>query len=166
MDRFIVVMGVSGCGKSTVGALLADAIGADFLEGDAFHTPENKAKMGSGIALTDDDRRPWFDALIAAAKRVIGQKKSTVLACSALKEEYRRYLFRDFDDNWRLIFLDGSFELIESRMNARNHEYMTSALLQSQFDTLEIPRASPAVLHLSIEKNAAGLVSEIQDWLD
>ncbi len=165
MGKFIVVMGVSGCGKSTVGAMLAKSIGAEYLEGDSFHPPENKEKMGDGIALTDDDRWPWFDSLIAAAKTITAQGKSAVLACSALKQEYRDYLFRNFGDDWRLVFLDGEFDLIEYRMNARNHEYMTSALLQSQFDLLERPGQHENVLKLSIENAPENLVSSIETWL-
>jgi len=165
MSQFIVIMGVSGCGKTTLGSMLADSIGAEYLDGDSFHPPENKAKMGSGIALTDTDRWPWFDSLIAAAKTVLSEGKSAVLACSALKKEYRDYLFRDFGDAWRLIFPDGDFDLIEARMNARNHEYMTAALLQSQFDLLERPEQGRNVLQLSIEDDPDTLVSAIQIWL-
>ena len=159
-------MGVSGCGKSTVGSMLAASIGAEYLEGDSFHTAENKTKMGSGIALTDDDRWPWFDALIAAAKSVTSEGTSAVLACSALKEEYRDYLFRDFGDGWRLVFLSGSFELIEDRMNARTHEYMTSALLRSQFETLELPRKNKNLLEVSIESSPKEIISTVHDWLE
>ncbi len=165
MGKFIVIMGVSGCGKTTIGSMLANSIGAEYLEGDSFHPPENKAKMGAGIALTDDDRWPWFDALIDAAKGVISEGNSAVLACSALKKEYRDYLFRDFGDDWRLVFLDGDFDLIETRMNARNHEYMTAALLQSQFDLLERPEPSRNVLLLSIVDDPDGLVSAVNKWL-
>ena len=166
MSKFIVVMGVSGCGKSTVGEMLAETIGAEYLEGDSFHTPENKAKMGAGVALTDEDRWPWFDTLIGAAKTVLSEGKSAVLACSALKEKYREYLFRNFADDWRLVFLDGDFDLIEARMNARNHEYMTSTLLQSQFDLLEAPGQHENVLRLTIKNEPETLVSSIETWLN
>lgn len=165
MNRLIVIMGVSGCGKTTVGSLLAQAIEADYLEGDSFHSPENKAKMGAGIALSDEDRWPWFDSLISAAQSVLNQKRSAVLVCSALKSVYRDYLLGQFPDQWRLIFLEGDFDLIESRMNARHHEYMTPDLLQSQFDILEAPREHPNILRLSIDKKPEILVSDIRKWL-
>jgi len=161
---FIIIMGVSGCGKTTIASELADALDGTYLEGDSFHPPENKAKMGQGIPLDDEDRRPWFDILIAAAQKTIASEKSAVLSCSALKKDYRDYLFDRFD-NFRLVYLAGSFELIKSRMDARDHEYMTSDLLKSQFETFEEPTASEHLLTISIEKSPAEILEEIQQWL-
>ncbi|MDF2377476.1 MAG: gluconokinase [Verrucomicrobiales bacterium] len=161
---FIVIMGVSGCGKTTIASRLANALGGTYLEGDSFHPPENKARMGQGIPLNDDDRWPWFDILIAAAKETLQDGQTPVLSCSALKQAYRDYLFASFE-NFRLIFLEGSFELIKSRMDARDHEYMTSDLLRSQFETLEDPEPSENMLTLSIEKTPEEILAEIRQWL-
>lgn len=160
---FLVVMGVSGSGKSTLAERLALFMGGQFLEGDDFHPPANKGKMGSGIALDDQDRMPWFDALIAAAKDCQAHGVTPVLSCSALKQRYRDYLFRDFLD-WRLIYLEGSFDLIKARMDARQHEYMTSALLKSQFATLEIPYPHPRLLTLTSEMNPDEWVTAFANW--
>ncbi|MCL4160163.1 UNVERIFIED_CONTAM: hypothetical protein GTU68_062202, partial [Idotea baltica] len=116
---FIVVMGVSGCGKTTVASGLAERLdNGAYLEGDSFHPPENKEKMGAGIPLEDSDRWPWFDALIAEAQAKLAGEQIPVLACSALKQAHRDYLFQDFPA-YRLIHLQGSFELIKARMDAR-----------------------------------------------
>jgi gluconokinase len=164
MNPFIVIMGVSGCGKSTIAEDLAHKINGVFLEGDSFHPPENKAKMGAGIPLQDEDRWPWFDTLVRAAQEIAADGKTPVLACSALKQVYRDYLFRDFPE-FHLIYLAGSFELIKDRMDAREHEYMTSDLLRSQFNILEEPAPGPHVLELSIEESPEEILSTIQSWL-
>lgn len=161
----IVVMGVSGCGKSTIAARLAEEIDGLFLEGDDFHPPENKAKMGAGIPLEDEDRWPWFDRLGDAAREALSHGKSPVLACSALKQVYREYLFRDFP-NHRLIYLDGSFDLIKGRMDSREHEYMTSDLLRSQFATLEEPTPRSELLTVSIALPPDEIVTTILEWLE
>lgn len=161
---FIVIMGVSGCGKSTIAERIADEIGGLFLEGDAYHPPENKAKMGAGIPLEDVDRWPWFDRLVEAASAALASGISPVLACSALKESYRDYLFRDFPQH-RLVYLHGSFDLIKGRMDAREHEYMTSDLLRSQFATLEEPAPHPDVLTLSIERSPDEILAALREWL-
>lgn len=165
MTDFIVIMGVSGCGKTTIAETLAERIGGVFMEGDSYHPPGNKKKMGNAIALTDEDRWPWFDKIIAGAKNFVADRQTPVLACSALKREYRDYLFRDFQD-YRLVFLDGSFDLIASRMEEREHEYMTAELLQSQFDALEIPEPDSMLLTISIEKSPEEIVDEIAAWLE
>lgn len=161
---FLVVMGVSGCGKTTVADLVAAEIGGGFLEGDAFHPPANKAKMGAGIPLTDEDRWPWFDRLAEEVREVLASGRPAVLACSALKRRYREHLFDGFSDH-RLVYLRGSYELIKARMDARQHEYMTSTLLQSQFDALEEPEPGPGTLILSIERTPEEMVQEIVAWL-
>jgi gluconokinase len=126
-------MGVSGCGKSTVGALLAQRLGAEFLDGDEFHPPENVAKMAAGVPLNDADREPWLERLNAELRR----RDNVVLACSALRESYRRILSQDID--CRIVHLRGPIELIRSRLAARRHRYMPATLLESQFAALEPP---------------------------
>lgn len=164
MNPFIVVMGVSGCGKTTIAEGLAKALGGTYLEGDSFHTVEAKATMGEGIPLTDDDRWPWFDRMISAARTEVDHGRTPVLSCSALKQAYRDYLLGDFEAP-HLIYLEGSFELIKGRMDARDHEYMTSDLLKSQFDTLEEPEAGDNVLVLSIEESPDAIIMAALEWL-
>lgn len=161
---FIVIMGVSGCGKTTIASQLADSLGGTYLEGDSFHPEANKAKMGRGIPLNDDDRWPWFDTVIDAANETLASGKTPILSCSALKQAHRDYLFASFED-FRLVYLEGSFELIKSRMDARDHEYMTSDLLKSQFEALEEPPSSPNLLTVSIGKSPSEILDEIQRWL-
>ena len=126
-------MGVSGCGKSTVGALLARRLGVEFLDGDEFHPPENVAKMAAGVPLEDADRRPWLERLNAELR----QRDNVVLACSALKESYRQTLSQGVD--CRLVHLRGPIELIRARLAERKHRYMPASLLESQFAALEPP---------------------------
>ena len=131
----VVVMGVSGCGKSTVGQLLASRLQVPFLDADAFHPPANVAKMAAGTPLTDEDRRPWLEFL----NRKLLEHKDAVLACSALKERYRQALARGVAD-CRFAHLRGSLELIRARLAERKHRYMPASLLESQFAALEPPR--------------------------
>ncbi|MEJ5170716.1 MAG: gluconokinase [Fimbriimonadales bacterium] len=134
MRLAVLVMGVSGSGKSTVGALLAQRLRCMFLDADDFHPPENVAKMAAGKPLSDEDRGPWLEALskrIAHADRV-------VLACSALKESYRRRLIAARPD-LRIVWLRGDSELIRKRMESRRHPFMPASLLDSQFRDLEPP---------------------------
>jgi carbohydrate kinase (thermoresistant glucokinase family) len=134
----ILVMGVAGCGKTTVGRLLAEALGAAYEEGDAYHTPKNVAKMNSGTPLTDADRWPWLEHLAASIDGWLAQGKPTVLACSALKQSYRDILIGD-RRGVALVYLKGSETLIRGRLEKRRDHYMPADLLASQFATLEEP---------------------------
>jgi gluconokinase len=136
--RFFIIMGVSGCGKTSVGKSLAEYLKWDFYDADDFHPPENVAKMANGIQLTDSDRAPWLASLHDLISSNLMQNRPGVLACSALKERYRQQLMNG-NDGVQLVYLKGSYELIWSRMIARKEHYMKSHMLQSQFETLEEP---------------------------
>jgi gluconokinase len=136
--KFFIVMGVSGSGKTTVGKLLAKRLGWDFYDADDFHPPANVAKMVSGIPLNDDDRIPWLAALHDLISGCLNDNRPGVLACSALKESYRQTLLAG-NVAVKIVYLKGTFELIQERMAARAGHYMKPAMLKSQFDTLEEP---------------------------
>ncbi len=130
----VIVMGVSGCGKSAIGAMLAGRLDLPFLDADEFHPPENVAKMAAGTPLTDADRQPWLELLNGKLRAL----PDAVLACSALKESYRRTLAQGVSD-CRFVHLTGSPELIRARLAERRHRYMPASLLESQFAALEAP---------------------------
>ena len=134
----VLVMGVTGVGKSTVGAQLAAAIGGRFVDGDDYHPTANVEKMRAGIPLDDNDRAPWLAALNALLRDAETRGETTVLACSALKQRYRRML-ADGVAEFRVIHLHGTRELIGERLGARRGHYMNPALLDSQLVTLEWP---------------------------
>lgn len=129
-------MGVSGCGKSTIGKLLAERLQIPFYDADDFHPITNKERMANGIPLTDEDRLPWLNAIWEQMK-IWTLQEGAVLACSALKESYRELLNKDLKVQW--IFLDGNYELIRNRLNERANHFFDPKLLLSQFDTLEVP---------------------------
>ena len=133
----VVLMGVTGSGKTTVGRALAASLDWPFLDADDFHPAENVAKMRSGIALTDDDRWPWLDRIADELARVQAAGGHAVLACSALKQVYRERLARAGDV--RFVYLKGDLATIEARLAARRHKYMPASLLPSQFAALEAP---------------------------
>jgi gluconokinase len=137
--RFVIVMGVSGSGKTSVGKALAQHLRWDFYDADNFHPPENVAKMANGIALNDTDRAPWLAALHDLISSSLKADRPGVLACSALKERYRRKLLEG-NNNVQLVYLKGDYELIWSRMSVRKEHYMKPHMLQSQFETLEEPK--------------------------
>ena len=159
MNKITVIMGVSGSGKTTIGRLLAEALGRLFFDADDYHPPENIEKMNAGIPLTDEDRKPWLDRL----NQLCLQHETTgmVLACSALKEAYRKNIKGAIKEvSW--IYLKGSFDLIMERMKQREHHYMPHTLLQSQFDILEEPTQTFTLEidqdpHLMVEKIMAHL---------
>ncbi|MGH7230867.1 MAG: gluconokinase [Nitrospiraceae bacterium] len=134
----IVVMGVSGSGKSTVGDRLANALHWTFVDADAFHPPANIQKMSRGTPLTDADRLPWLRELRGHVQRWLKDEQHVVLACSALKAAYRDILFGD-PKRMRLVYLKGTFKLFHDRISRRRHHYMPEELLQSQFEILEEP---------------------------
>jgi gluconokinase len=148
-----VVMGVSGAGKSAIGAALADELGWRFIDADDHHPDANVAKMAAGQPLDDADRWPWLDALNAILRR----EKDAVLACSALKERYRVRLTAGIEHvEW--IWLRGDFDLIRSRLLQRQHRYMPASLLESQFAALEPPLRAIAV---DVSADVASCVGEI-----
>lgn len=134
----VLVTGVAGSGKSTVGALLAQQLGWTFADGDDFHSPANRAKMSAGQPLDDADRAPWLASLRAYIERCLTRSENTVLACSALKARYRATLLAG-SDQIRLVHLHGSFELIRSRLASRKNHYMSAGMLDSQLAALEPP---------------------------
>ena len=135
----VILMGVSGVGKTTIGRLLAESFGADFQEGDAFHSPPNLAKMSRGDPLNDDDRGPWLAALVVAIDAWIADNRRVVLACSALKQRYREILMGPRREV-RLVYLKGSRKMVESRLKDRKEHFMPVSLLASQYAVLEEPR--------------------------
>jgi gluconokinase len=135
----IVLMGVSGSGKTTVGLSLAEALGGEFAEGDAYHPPENVAKMRGGTPLDDADRKPWLERLSREIGAWLASGRTVVLACSALKQSYREIL-RGGRADVRFVHLKGDPALIRARVAGRRHDYMPASLLDSQIATLEEPK--------------------------
>jgi len=142
--RFFIIMGVSGSGKTSVGKALAKHLGWDFYDADDFHPTENIAKMAKGIPLDDSDRAPWLAALYNLISSCLKADAPGVLACSALKERYRQQLSYGMD-GVQVVYLQGTYELIWSRMEKRTDHYMKPHMLKSQFDALEAPTNALAV---------------------
>jgi gluconokinase len=158
----LVLMGVSGSGKTTVGKLLAEALGAEFVEGDTYHPPANIAKMRRGIPLDDGDRRPWLDALSAEIDRWLAAEKTVVLACSALKRSYRDLLARGHPEV-RFVYLKGAEPLLRARLERRRGHYMPASLLASQLATLEEPEDAITV---DVSAPPEAIVADILRRLD
>ena len=160
----LVVMGVQGCGKSTAGQAVAARLGLPFLDGDDLHPASNKAKMASGHPLTDEDREPWLRAIGRELAAGLENGTATVVACSALKRQYRD-LIRSYAPDTQFIHLEGSRELIAERLSRRDHEYMPPTLLDSQFATLEPLGEDEAGIRLSItlslDEIAAGAAAAV-----
>jgi gluconokinase len=159
----IVVMGVSGCGKSTVGRALASALGVPFIEGDELHPPRNVALMASGTPLADEDRLDWLQAVAAALAAAAGS--GAVAACSALKRSYRDIL-RSGAPGLRFVHLTGEPELLEARLRRRSGHYMPASLLQSQLDILESPGPDENAVTLDVAASPAEVLAAVRQQLE
>jgi carbohydrate kinase (thermoresistant glucokinase family) len=161
----IVLMGVSGAAKTTVGRLLAGMIGAEFEEGDKFHPQANIAKMSGGTPLTDADRLPWLAAIAQSIDQAREEGRGVVVACSALKRAYRDILIGGREDV-RLVYLKGSLGLIEGRLGARKGHFMPPQLLKSQFASLEEPVAAERPIVVEIAAPPRDIARAIYDRLN
>ena len=157
----IILMGVSGCGKSTIGKHLAAILNIPYYEGDVFHPSSNVAKMSAGFPLTDKDRKAWLTALAALISKKIVKGEDGILACSALKKKYREQL-RVSPGQVHFIYLKGDYDLIYSRIKGRKNHYMTANLLRSQFNDLQEPENALTVM---IDQTPKEIVREITTHL-
>jgi len=160
----VIIFGVSGAGKTTVGKLLAHELDWDFIEADDFHPPANIEKMRSGHPLTDQDRWPWLDCLRNVIQQSLCAGENAVLACSALKRDYRDRLRVSVEVTF--VFLRGEYALIEKRLRNRHGHFMKEALLQSQFDDLEEPQPGENVLTVELEGTPKEIVERIKAKLN
>jgi gluconokinase len=160
----VIVFGVSGAGKTTIGKLLAEQLGWTFYEADDFHPRANIEKMHSGRPLTDEDRWPWLERLREQIARSIAAKESAVLACSALKRAYRERL--SVSDDVKFVFLRGDYALIENQLRRRRGHFMNPALLKSQFADLEEPAPSEDALTIELGQTPEELVEAIKTKLN
>jgi gluconokinase len=154
----ILVMGVTGSGKTTVGELLAERLGWQFLDADDFHSAANKSKMHQGIPLTDADRMPWLDAIHAKLAQVQGENGNAVLCCSALKKSYRDRLAAGI--NAKLVYLKGTYNFIEERLHSRKNHFADEHILVGQFHDLEEPTEAEATV-VDIAPSPEHIVDEI-----
>jgi len=162
MATAIILMGVSGCGKTSVGEALSAKLGWPFYDGDDFHPQANIDKMALGIPLNDDDRQPWLERLHALIAEQLDAGRSLIVASSALKESYRQTL-QGGRDAVLFVHLVGDFDLIYARMRGRSDHYMKAEMLQSQFDTLEKPQDA---LSVPIDQPVSAIVEAIWEHLD
>lgn len=154
----MIIFGVSGAGKTTLGKLVARKLGWSFYEADDFHSPANVEKMRAGIPLTDEDRWPWLESLRELVKR-LDPKEDAVLACSALRHAYRRFL--RVNDQVKFVYLRGDYPLIANQLRKRKGYFMNPELLKSQFADLEEPRAAEGILTVELGRTPRELVEEI-----
>ncbi|HEX4425311.1 MAG TPA: gluconokinase [Terriglobales bacterium] len=156
----VIVMGVTGSGKTTIGELMARQLGWEFVDADSFHSAANKEKIHQGIALTDADRAPWLQAMRDAIVDWIANGKNVALACSALKVAYRQELAVNADV--KFVYLKGSYALIAKRLQSRHGHYASESILASQFATLEEPEDAVVV---DIDQAPEEIVGEIREKL-
>lgn len=164
MTTPLIIMGVQGCGKSTIGEMLARELGQPFYDGDDLHSEAAKKKMSAGDPLTDLDREPWLRTIadLIATERDLG--RAPVIGCSSLKRSYRDIL-RSTVDNTQFLHLVGSFEVMSARISGRHHEYMPPTLLASQFETLQELEDDEAGLNVSVEQTPQEIVDQILAYL-
>jgi gluconokinase len=160
----LIVMGVSGSGKSTIAGKLAERLNWTCEDGDRFHPKSNVEKMSAGHPLTDEDRRPWLQAVAEEIDRVCREREHAVIACSALKRAYREILVHGRNDV-RIVYLKGSRDLIASRLKLRKGHFMPPALLESQFNTLEEPGPSENPIVVDIDASVDAIVDYTVDGL-
>jgi gluconokinase len=160
----IVIFGVSGAGKTTVGKMLAERLGWRFLEADDFHPAANIEKMRNGHPLSDEDRWPWLDCLRKQIEQLLSTGEKAVLACSALKRAYRDRL--RVSDEVKFVFLRGDYALVEKQLRSRHGHFMKVALLQSQFDDLEEPQPDENVLTIELGRTPEQIVERIEAKLN
>ena len=158
--QIIIIMGVAGCGKSTIGSMLAHKLGWDFYDADDFHSESNRMKMAQNIPLTDEDRAGWLDSLRSLIGQNIQNGKPIVLACSALKKSYRDILM--INEQVEFIYLRGTYEQIEARLLQRSGHFMSAKMLASQFDILEEPQDA---LTIDITHTPQEIISTIRKGL-
>lgn len=161
----IVVMGVSGCGKSSVGEKLAEALDLQFMEGDALHPAANVEKMSKGIPLTDDDRMPWLDRIGEEMKASLEKSEGIIVSCSALKRVYRDRLRVAAGGNLFFVYLEGSRALLMKRMGERKGHFMPVSLLDSQLATLEVPTGESGVVTVDIDDTVDGIAATALEGL-
>ena len=155
----IIVMGVSGCGKSSVGEKLAEALHLVFVEGDALHPAANVEKMSKGIPLTDEDRMPWLDLIGEDMQASLDKSEGIIVSCSALKRVYRDRLRAAVGGNLFFVYLEGSKALLTKRMGERKGHFMPVSLLESQLATLEVPTGEPGVVTVDIDDTVEGIAA-------
>jgi gluconokinase len=156
----IIIFGVSGAGKTTIGKLLARELGWRFVEADDFHPAANIEKMWSGHPLTDEDRWPWLDCLRKQIEQLVSSGENAVLACSALKRAYRDRL--RVSDEVKFVFLRGNYALVETQIRSRHRHFMDASLLQSQFDDLEEPQPDENVLAVELGSTPEKIIGKIE----
>lgn len=161
----VVVMGVCGCGKTTIGRMLAERLDAAFIEGDELHPVANKNKMAAGMPLDDADREPWLDAIAAKTTQLLARASCVVVSCSALKRSYRDRL-RLADRNLKLVHLTGTEALLQTRMIERRGHFMPPGLLASQLATLQVPGADETAINLDIAGQPDSLVEAALAFLE
>ncbi|TWF53423.1 gluconokinase [Neorhizobium alkalisoli] len=164
--RAVIVMGVSGAGKSSVAELLAKNLGSAFVEGDSLHPKANIDKMAHGIPLTDEDRWPWLDVIGKEIAGLTDQGKSVVATCSSLKRAYRDRLRKAAGGKLYFVFLKGAEDLLSRRMGERKGHFMPAALLQSQLATLESPEGEEGVVTVDIDASIETIVENARSGLD